>query len=92
MPKGLRTLHYSFSDHQLTHYGGMVLIQRFCNRLRLRWRLQNQLSIAHQADDYPPCDLILALLYALIAGLRRINQTEIRFIREVLVWREDGVL
>jgi hypothetical protein len=77
MPKGLRTLHYSFSDHQLTHYGGMVLIQRFCNRLRLRWRLQNQLSIAHQAGDYPPCDLLLALLYALIAGLRRINQTEI---------------
>jgi hypothetical protein len=55
----------------------MVLIQRFCNRLRLRWRLQNQLSITHQAGDYPPCDLLLALLYALIAGLRRINQTEI---------------
>ena len=36
MPKGLRTLRFSFTDGHLTHLGGMVLRQRFCNRLRLR--------------------------------------------------------
>lgn len=77
MPKGLKTLAFSFSAPSLTHYGGMVLIQRFCNRLRLRRRIQHQIKFSHRVGQYYPCDLILALLYALIAGLRRINQTEI---------------
>ncbi len=77
MPKGLRALRFSFADSQLTHYGGMVLMQRFCNRLRLRWRLQKHVPLPGRAGDYHPSDLILALLYALIAGLSRINQTEI---------------
>ena len=77
MPKGLRTLHFSFEDRSLTHFGGMVLMQRFCNRLSLRRRLQRQVTIAYRSGDYQPSDLILALLYAIIAGLRRINQTHI---------------
>jgi hypothetical protein len=77
MPKGLRTLCFSFSDRQLTHYGGMVLMQRFCNRLRLRHRLQRYVPVPHRIGDFLPSDLVLALLYALIAGLRRINQTEV---------------
>src|SRR5712671_219109 len=77
MPKGLKRLRFSFTDDRLTHFGGMVLIQRFCNRLRLRWRLQNGLQVSQRLGEYQPCDLILALLYALMAGLRRINQTEI---------------
>lgn len=77
MPKGLKTLAFSFTAPSLTHYGGMVLIQRFCNRLALRRRLQQQIKLSQRLGDYYPCDLILALLYALIAGLRRINQTEI---------------
>jgi hypothetical protein len=77
MPKGLKTLQFSFNAPSLTHYGGMVLIQRFCNRLRLRRRLQHQIQLSQRVGQYYPCDLILALLYALIAGLRRINQTKI---------------
>jgi hypothetical protein len=77
MPKGLQTLQFSFNAPCLTHYGGMVLIQRFCNRLGLRRRLQRQVQFSQRLGEYYSCDLILALLYALIAGLRRINQTEI---------------
>lgn len=77
MPKGLRTLRFSFTDRHLTHFGGMVLMQRFCSRLRLRWRLQKHLRIPTRGGDYHPSDLILVLLYSLIAGLRRINHTEI---------------
>lgn len=77
MPKGLRALRFSFRDQHLTHYGGMVLMQRFCNRLRLRHRLQRYVPVDYRGGDYYPSDLILVLLYCLIAGLRRINQTEV---------------
>jgi hypothetical protein len=77
MGKGLRILAFSFEDTNLTHFGGLVLIQRFCQHLRLRWRLQRDLAITHRGGDFQPADLILALLYVLIAGLRRISKTEI---------------
>lgn len=77
MPKGLRTLRLSFEDPHLTHFGGMVLLQRFCKRLRLRWRLQHGLRLSSHAGTYHPADLVLALLYGIMAGLRRINKTEI---------------
>lgn len=77
MPKGLRTLHFSFNDTHLTHFGGLVLLQRFCNKLKLRWLIQNYIKVPQRNADYPPVNLILALLYAIMAGLRRINKTEI---------------
>ncbi len=77
MPKALRTLDFSFQDTNLTHFGGMVLVQRFCSQLQLRWLLQHYVSIPRRNADYLPADLILALLYATIAGLRRINKTEL---------------
>jgi hypothetical protein len=77
MPKGLQTLHLSFKETRLTHFGGMILIQRFCNKLRLRWWIQNFIKVPQRNTNYLPCDLILALFYIIIAGLRRINKTEI---------------
>jgi hypothetical protein len=77
MPRGLRTLHLAFVETHLTHFGGMVLLQRFCNKLKLRWRLQNYVKMPQRHAEYLPSDLILGLLYAIMAGLRRINKTEI---------------
>lgn len=77
MPRGLRTLRLTFIDTHLTHFGGMILLQRFCNKLRLRWLLQKCVKVPHRNADYLPSDMILALLYAIMAGLRRINKTEI---------------
>ena len=68
---------FSFEGDALTHFGGLFLIQRFCNKLRLRRRLQRILKAAPNWIDYRPEDLILTLLYVLIAGLQRVNQTEI---------------
>src|SRR6185503_8091151 len=45
--------------------------------LHLRHRLQRYVPVPHRDGDYHPSDLFLILLYSLIAGLRRINQTEI---------------
>ncbi len=77
MPKGLRDLHFIFTEDYLTHYGGMALIQRFCRQLRLRRRLQRSVPMAKANRSYSPADLFLSLMYAIIAGLRHINKTEI---------------
>jgi Transposase DDE domain group 1 len=77
MSKGLQTLEFSFEGDALTHFGGLFLIQRFCNQLRLRRRLQRILKSAPHWVDYRPEDLILTFLYVLIAGIQRVNKTEI---------------
>jgi len=70
-------LGFSFAEEGLTHFGGMTLIQRFCQRLRLRRRLQRTLRSYESRGEFDGADLILALAFAVIAGLRRINKTEI---------------
>lgn len=77
MRKGLQTLRLSFKDTHLTHFGGMVLLQRFCKKLGLRRLLQRSLRTIERNAIYRPPDLILALLFAVMIGLRRINKTEI---------------
>ncbi len=77
MSCGPRRWRFEFRDASLTHFGGMVLVQRFCQKLRLRWRFQRDVRLQMREGPYWPADLLLALLYAVIAGLRRINKTEI---------------
>jgi hypothetical protein len=55
----------------------MVLLQRFCSKIHLRYLLEHALLIPQRNTQYLPADLILALLYCVMAGLRRINKTEI---------------
>src|SRR5512136_699912 len=77
MRKGLQTLEFAFDGDALTHFGGLFLIQRFCNKLRLRRRLQRILKAAPHWIDYRPEDIIMTFLYVLIAGIQRVNRTEI---------------
>ena len=70
-------MEFSFEGDALTHFGGLFLIQRFCNLLRLRRRLQRILKSAPPGIGYRPEDLILTFLYVLIAGIQRVNKTEI---------------
>src|ERR1051326_3171725 len=77
MPKGLKTLGFSFQDVALTHYGGLVLLQRFCQKLELRRQLQRHVRVPQRRSDFQTADLILALLFVQIAGLRRISKTQI---------------
>ena len=55
----------------------MWLIQRFCKRLKLRWLLQKHMDKRQRTATYHPAELIVALLFAIIMGLRRINKTDI---------------
>lgn len=77
MPKGTRKIGFSFDESHITHFGGMWLIQRFFNQLGFRHLIQRYVSVIPKGSTYHPCDLILALIYAIIMGLRRINKTEI---------------
>ena len=91
MSKGLQTLDFSFEAESLTHFGGLFLIQRFCNKLCLRRRLERILRSPPNWVDYPPADLVLVFLYVLIAGLARVNKTlppEARVQRFVLLPKE----
>jgi hypothetical protein len=76
MKKGLQTLEFSFEADCLTHYGGLFLIQRFCNKLDLRHRLQRLLRAAPEWSEFNPVDLILLLLFLLIAGVQRVNKSD----------------
>jgi hypothetical protein len=77
VPKALRKWRFSFHDTHLTHFGGLVLLQRFCQSLKLRRRLQRQIKLSQRNADYAPADLFLALIFAVIVGLRRINKTQL---------------
>ena len=77
MPKGLRILHLSLGERNLTHFGGIYLIHQFCKKLRLKWYLQKQVRFPQRSSYYHPVELILAILYALIAGIPRLSKTKI---------------
>lgn len=77
MPKGIQKIQFSFEETHITHFGGMWLIQRFCKWLALKKRLQDYVRFVQRNQDYHAAELFLALMYAIIMGLRRINKTEI---------------
>ena len=77
MPKGTRKFKFSFDGTHLTHFGGMWLINRFCHKINLKKVFQEYLRLPQRSQGYLPSELILALMFAIIMGLRRINKTEI---------------
>lgn len=77
MPKGLQKFNFSFEESNLSHFGGMWLIQRFCKKLMLKKHLQDHVRFFQRNNDYHSSEIILALLYSIIMGLRRINKTDI---------------
>jgi len=77
MPKGTQKVYFSFDETHITHFGGMWLIQRFCKKIGLKKHLQNYIRLAQRNQSYHPSELFLALMFAIIMGLRRINKTEI---------------
>ncbi len=76
MRKGTRKVNFVFDEDYLTHYGGAWLIQQFCDHLHLRSLLTRYIPIPQRKGEYPPSTLLLALLFSIILGLRRINKTE----------------
>lgn len=77
MPRGCQKVQFSFGETHITHFGGMWLIQRFCSKLNLRRLIQRYIQAFQRTTNYHQSELFMALLFAIIMGLRRINKTEI---------------
>jgi len=67
MPKGTRKVNFAFDEDHLTHYGGVWLMQQFCDRLRLRSLLTRCVRIEQREGAYQPSELLLALLFSIMA-------------------------
>jgi hypothetical protein len=77
MAKGIRNIRLSFGETGLTHFAGMLLFQRFCRKLDMRRLLQRYVPWQRQARLYQPAEMVLALIYSMVARIRRIYDTEI---------------
>ena len=67
---------FSFEADGLTRYGGLFLIQRFCNKLDFRRRLDRILRAAPDWSEFNPVDLIVLLVFILIAGVQRVSKSD----------------
>lgn len=77
MRKGPQKFDFSFEAGALTRFGGLVLLRSFCKSLHLRHFLQLHVrwpAYAHR--DYHPADLFLAHLFAVVAGVGRVENTQ----------------
>jgi hypothetical protein len=77
MPKGPRKFHFLFESTGLTRYGGLLLFRQFCKSLNLRYFLQHQIRWPlYSHRSYHPVDLFLAHLFAIVAGIGRVENTQ----------------
>jgi hypothetical protein len=79
MPKGPRKFDFAFEKSGLTRFGGLSLFQAFCRAFAIRHFLQ--LSVRwpeYDPREYHPADLFLAHVFAIVAGLGRVENTQCR--------------
>jgi len=76
MARGPTNLRVAFTAAGLTHFGGLLLIQRFLQRLGLRTGFQQAIRFPQRNHRYSVSEMLVALLYPLILGLGRIETTE----------------
>jgi len=79
MTKGLKNIHISFGNNDLTHFGGLFLFHVFCRKLKLKWYLQNYIDHHYRNQKYQTAEFILLLIYTIILGIGRIEN--IRFLQ-----------
>jgi len=77
MPRGPRNLPVSFSGASLTHFGGLVLLHQFVQKLGLRSRLAQAVRFSQRNNRYSTTEAILSLVYPIILGLGRIETTHL---------------
>ena len=77
MPRGLRKFQFIFEKTGLTRWGGLCLFSQFCKSLGIRRFLQLYArwpEYHHRA--YHPADLFMAHVFAIVAGIGRIENTQ----------------
>ncbi|MBI4277682.1 MAG: IS1380 family transposase [Armatimonadetes bacterium] len=66
-----------FTRNHLTRFGGVFLLHRFFQRLRLRRRFHGDVDFPQRNNTYTIPEMLLALLYPIILGLGRVETTEL---------------
>lgn len=77
MKRGPKSLKIEFSGNNLTHFGGLYLLQKFFQKLNLRYLLSHSVRFPQRNNRYSIAEEILALLYPTILGLGRIEASHI---------------
>ncbi len=77
MPKGPRALTFSARPDALTRYGGVYLLHRFFSVIGLKRAFAHDLHLVHRPTRYSIGELVLALLYPIILGLKRLEMTRL---------------
>ncbi len=75
--RGLRQIRVVFTGDHLTRFGGVFLLHRFFQRLRLRQHFREEVRFPQRNNTYSIPEMLLALLYPIILGLGRIETTEL---------------
>lgn len=77
MRKGPRNFRFLFVAGGMTRYGGLLLFRQFCKSLGLRYFLQHHVQWPrYHHRGYHPADLFLAHLFAITAGIGRVENTQ----------------
>src|SRR3989338_8851960 len=77
MPKGLQKINFIFGKSGLTRWGGLTLFAQFCKSLSLRRHLQRSVHWPkYHYKMYPPADLFLSHVFAIVAGIGRIENPQ----------------
>jgi len=77
MPKGPRKFVFSFDAEAMTRFGGLALFRQFCKSINLRHFLQLYVRWPrYRPRTYQPADLFMAHIYAIVAGIGRIENTQ----------------
>jgi len=77
MPKGPRKFQFLIDATGLTRFGGLLLFQEFCKSLRLRYLLQHYVRWpTYHHRSFHPADIFLAHVFAIVAGIGRIENTQ----------------
>lgn len=75
MPKGIKKFHLIFEEKAITHHGGLFLIHQFCQKIKIKWLLQKYIKFQQYHEYYSTSELIMIIVYYIIAGILRIENT-----------------
>ena len=76
MGKGIQNIQFSFSKNNITHHGGLFLFHKFCKKLKLKQQLQQYVKFRYKKQEYQTSEYILILIYMIISGIGRIENTD----------------
>lgn len=72
---GAKNVKVAFNAGQLTHFGGVYLLHRFLQQIRLRSFLCNRLQISERNNYFTITERLFALIYPMILGLNSVELT-----------------